>query len=128
MSQPIKQQQRAKEPEKGAFPLDHFGECTSEKTAYLRCLRAHEQEALECRELSKAYLECRMRTNLMQTQPLSELGFVSTNSSSSAPVKAAAAAKTKKAQAGSIEGESAKEGFVAGARRARSQWSDDKNA
>jgi cytochrome c oxidase assembly protein subunit 19 len=26
-------------PEKGAFPLDHFGECTSFKEKYLECLR-----------------------------------------------------------------------------------------
>jgi hypothetical protein len=26
-------------PEKGAFPLDHFGECTATKEKYLECLR-----------------------------------------------------------------------------------------
>lgn len=30
-------------PEKGAFPLDHFGECTSFKEKYLECLRVRRE-------------------------------------------------------------------------------------
>ena len=72
-------------PEKGVFPLDHFGECKSVragvlltfiqpantfrsgeaafsqlKDAYLECLKANSHKAEACRALSKSYLECRM--------------------------------------------------------------------
>ena len=49
-------------PEKGVFPLDHFGECAPRKAAYLACLDAHGANGatVECRKLAKQYLECRM--------------------------------------------------------------------
>ena len=85
-------------PEKGVFPLDHFGECkqvhdrpptplpllelpeshrgspqlsTSQppckrhgaaqvKDDYLACLKQHNNNAQECREVAKLYLACRM--------------------------------------------------------------------
>eukprot|EP00850_Spirogloea_muscicola_P002219 SM000008S22308 [mRNA] locus=s8:891257:891853:- [translate_table: standard] len=62
-------------PEKGVFPLDHFGECQEEMHAYMACLREHGGEAGRCRQLSKTYLQCRMSKNLMAEQKLSELGF-----------------------------------------------------
>ena len=62
-------------PEKGVFPLDHFGECKKAMRAYLACLRKHGDDAATCREVSKKYLECRMDRELMAKQPLEELGF-----------------------------------------------------
>lgn len=77
-------------PEKGVFPLDHFGECKQAgsytlslmvlaiaflipyaslegslgahqvKEEYMLCLKSHNSQAEPCRKLAKAYLECRM--------------------------------------------------------------------
>ena len=43
-------------PDKGSFPLDHFGECTNAKTAYMDCLKRNEMQGQEdeCRALSAA--------------------------------------------------------------------------
>lgn len=79
---------RPRPPDKGAFPLDHFGksdrahaasrhnqwlcihvlkwyfvstgECKSFKETYMRCLRESHFDNSRCREESKEYLECRM--------------------------------------------------------------------
>ncbi|KAH9827152.1 Cytochrome c oxidase assembly protein COX19 [Teratosphaeria destructans] len=48
-------------PERGSFPLDHDAECQPIMKQYLRCLRSQRgTPSEECRELSKAYLQCRM--------------------------------------------------------------------
>ena len=47
-------------PEKGSFPLDHYGECADAMKAYLKCMEESESNAFKCRELSKEYLVCRM--------------------------------------------------------------------
>ena len=62
-------------PEKGVFPLDHFGECKQVKEAYAECLRANDNAADACRDLAKQYLECRMERQLMAQQDLRDLGF-----------------------------------------------------
>ncbi|GAQ82352.1 hypothetical protein KFL_001090010 [Klebsormidium nitens] len=62
-------------PEKGVFPLDHFGECKQHMAAYMACLKEHGSQSEPCRELSKTYLQCRMERNLMAKQDLEELGF-----------------------------------------------------
>uniref|UniRef100_A0A2K5BYR1 CHCH domain-containing protein n=1 Tax=Aotus nancymaae TaxID=37293 RepID=A0A2K5BYR1_AOTNA len=49
-------------PEKGRFPLDHFGECKSFKEKFMK-------------NESKEYLECRMERKLMLQEPLEKLGF-----------------------------------------------------
>ncbi|KAK9904671.1 hypothetical protein WJX75_000194 [Coccomyxa subellipsoidea] len=49
-----------KSPDKGVFPLDHFGECKQLKEDYMHCLQHNNSQAEECRSLAKAYLECRM--------------------------------------------------------------------
>lgn len=51
-------------PDKGSFPLDHFRECSDAKAKYIECLRANSMQAdsEECRQLSAAYLQCRMDT------------------------------------------------------------------
>jgi len=66
-----------KPPEKGVFPLDHFGECTEEKEAYMLCIKENKGKTASdtCKKEVKAYLECRMSKNLMIKQPLQELGF-----------------------------------------------------
>ncbi|GAB4817910.1 hypothetical protein N2152v2_004956 [Parachlorella kessleri] len=62
--------QAPKPPEKGVFPLDHFGECTTVKDEYLKCLADSKGDADACREVTKRYLR-----NLMAPQSLEELGF-----------------------------------------------------
>ncbi|XP_034844114.1 cytochrome c oxidase assembly protein COX19 [Mirounga angustirostris] len=62
-------------PDKGSFPLDHFGECQSFKEEFMRCLRDRKFENALCRRESKAYLECRMQRQLMAQEPLEKLGF-----------------------------------------------------
>jgi cytochrome c oxidase assembly protein subunit 19 len=106
-------------PEKGAFPLDHFGECTSFKEKYLECLRREKADSNRCKLESKMYLECRMAKELMAEQPLATLGFREehddkdeNNNNNNNDTE-----NEKNAR----EEENEKNGFVAGARRARQQ-------
>ncbi|KAM5152560.1 cytochrome c oxidase assembly protein COX19 [Mantella aurantiaca] len=62
-------------PQKGAFPLDHFGECKPFKETFMKCLRGNSFQSNLCREESKEYLECRMERQLMAKEPLEKLGF-----------------------------------------------------
>ncbi|XP_057606494.1 cytochrome c oxidase assembly protein COX19 isoform X3 [Hippopotamus amphibius kiboko] len=62
-------------PDKGSFPLDHFGECKSFKEKFMKCLRDNNFESALCRNESKEYLECRMERRLMAREPLEKLGF-----------------------------------------------------
>ncbi|KAF2233192.1 hypothetical protein EV356DRAFT_448859, partial [Viridothelium virens] len=63
-------------PERGSFPLDHFGECKDIMQSYLRCLRAYRgTNDQECRMLSKQYLQCRMDRNLMAPDEMKNLGY-----------------------------------------------------
>ena len=62
-------------PIKGAFPLDHAGECHREVFVYLNCLKENEQQLINCRELAKLYFECRMQAGLMTREEWSPLGF-----------------------------------------------------
>ncbi|GAX80504.1 hypothetical protein CEUSTIGMA_g7942.t1 [Chlamydomonas eustigma] len=62
-------------PEKGVFPLDHFGECKQLAQDYLTCLEKNENEARPCNDLAKRYFECRMDRKLMVKQDLAELGI-----------------------------------------------------
>ena len=66
-----------KPPDKGSFPLDHYGECTEPKKLYMQCLREHAMatQSDECRELSAAYLKCRMDRELMAKEDLGRLGL-----------------------------------------------------
>lgn len=64
-----------KPPEKGVFPLDHFGECKQVMQDYMQCLKRHGSIAEQCRPLAKRYLECRMDRELMAKQQLEDLGF-----------------------------------------------------
>ena len=47
-------------PDKGSFPLDHFGECSHVKEVYMGCLKQHAMQSEDCRHLAAAYLQCRM--------------------------------------------------------------------
>ncbi|NXR86571.1 COX19 protein, partial [Hypocryptadius cinnamomeus] len=65
-------------PDKGAFPLDHFGECSAFKERFMECLRHSGYESAACRQSAMAYLECRMDrpvAQLMANEPLEKLGF-----------------------------------------------------
>ncbi|XP_077172891.1 cytochrome c oxidase assembly protein COX19 isoform X1 [Paroedura picta] len=62
-------------PDKGSFPLDHFGECKAFKEKYMKCLRENGSDNSLCRHESKEYLECRMDRQLMAREPLEKLGF-----------------------------------------------------
>ena len=76
-------------PARGSFPLDHAGECKPHMTAFLACMRAQTEAATGgahrggeaaaahagCKELSKAYLQCRMQRGLMAPEDLDSLGF-----------------------------------------------------
>ena len=90
-------------PARGSFPLDHGGECKAAMAAYLACMRAQEGGAQReaathaaCKELSKAYLQCRMQRGLMAPEDLDTLGYsplhVVTPESPEAAAAAAAAA------------------------------------
>ncbi|XP_055360290.1 cytochrome c oxidase assembly protein COX19 isoform X3 [Betta splendens] len=62
-------------PDKGAFPLDHLGECKAFKEKFMKCLRQSTFDNSKCRLQSKDYLECRMNHQLMDIEPLEKLGF-----------------------------------------------------
>lgn len=74
MSRPAKSSQSAP-PQKGVFPLDHHGECKLAAKNYMACLEGNNRDYFKCKELSKAYFECRMDKNLMLKEDLNEMGF-----------------------------------------------------
>ncbi|CAL6285700.1 unnamed protein product [Bathycoccus prasinos] len=107
-------------PEKGAFPLDHFGECATFKETYLKCLQKQKSDANKCTMESKSYLECRMAKELMAKQPLSELGFTEEDPKEETNANRGRK-EEKKRSTEKEEEENERNGFVAGARRARQQ-------
>lgn len=75
---------------------------------YLTCLRNQQDQHHKCRELSRAYLQCRMDRALMAEENLDEMGF-SKDSVVENPV--------------SYEGIKEKEGFTAGKHiKKRRKW------
>jgi cytochrome c oxidase assembly protein subunit 19 len=52
--------QSKRPPEKGSFPLDHYGECKPAMKEFLACMREHGNTHIDCKKLSAAYLQCRM--------------------------------------------------------------------
>ncbi|XP_014034649.1 cytochrome c oxidase assembly protein COX19 [Salmo salar] len=66
---------RPRAPDKGSFPLDHFGECKAFKEKFMKCLKDNSYDNSMCRLQSKDYLECRMDNQLMAKEPLEKLGF-----------------------------------------------------
>lgn len=68
-------------PERGSFPLDHDGECTTQMQEYLNCIKLVKGEnAPNCRLLAKKYLKCRMDNRLMDKDDWKHLGLPSDKS------------------------------------------------
>jgi cytochrome c oxidase assembly protein subunit 19 len=100
-----------KPPEKGVFPLDHFGECQAVKEKYMACLKEHNGQTEACREVAKLYLECRMDKNLMAQQSLRDLGFE--ESTKRSPSSSSSSAEVQPQQREDSRTKE-KQGFVAG--------------
>jgi cytochrome c oxidase assembly protein subunit 19 len=66
---------RAKPPDKGSFPIDHFNECTDIHDRYMKCLKRNKNDNMSCRVIAKDYLQCRMDHNLMASETMQNLGF-----------------------------------------------------
>ncbi|WFC99474.1 Cytochrome c oxidase assembly protein cox19 [Malassezia yamatoensis] len=62
-------------PERGSFPLDHYGDCKEAMKEYMKCLKENKNNNGACRHLSKKYLECRMDNDLMERDDMNHLGF-----------------------------------------------------
>ncbi|KAI0762737.1 hypothetical protein C8Q74DRAFT_1206770 [Fomes fomentarius] len=62
-------------PDRGSFPLDHYGECKQYMTTYLDCLRKNKNNSTPCRHLNRDYLECRMARGLMDRDEWQNLGL-----------------------------------------------------
>lgn len=76
-------------PERGSFPLDHYGECTEHMTKYLNCLKfTNNQNAPNCRILAKNYLKCRMDNQLMDQSDWDSLGLTNLPTEKSPTTKA----------------------------------------
>ncbi|CAI5713140.1 unnamed protein product [Hyaloperonospora brassicae] len=67
--------QNKRPPQKGSFPLDHYGECKPVMKRFLACMREHGNSHIDCKKLSAEYLQCRMDKGLMQQEELEKLGF-----------------------------------------------------
>ncbi|KAK3816474.1 MAG: cytochrome c oxidase assembly protein COX19 [Benniella sp.] len=65
----------ANPPDRGSFPLDHEGECSTFMKEYLNCLKENQNNNGKCRHLSKEYLACRMQKGLMGADSFKNLGF-----------------------------------------------------
>lgn len=64
-------------PERGSFPLDHYGECKKQMLDYLKCMKYTENKnAPNCRILAKSYLKCRMDNQLMDKSDWASLGLI----------------------------------------------------
>ncbi|KAI0318984.1 hypothetical protein OF83DRAFT_1055852 [Amylostereum chailletii] len=62
-------------PNRGSFPLDHYGECKDAMAQYLECLKKNSSTSTECRHLSRDYLGCRMQKGLMGKDEWRNLGL-----------------------------------------------------
>jgi cytochrome c oxidase assembly protein subunit 19 len=95
-------------PQRGIFPLDHFGECQAPMQAYIECLQANQETHHKCRDQSKDYLECRMSKGLMSQENLEQMGY---------------SEEQKVVDAKVYDKKKEKEGFVAGKHiEGKSQW------
>lgn len=86
-------------PQRGIFPLDHYGDCQTQMQAYLDCLAAANDAHHKCRDFSKEYLTCRMEHDLMAKEDLNNLGY-----SEMAAVKGAKEYDNSKEKAGYVAG------------------------
>jgi hypothetical protein len=55
--------------------LHVVGECKNAMKTYLNCLKENKSDHHSCRDMSKAYLQCRMDNDLMRKEDMNELGF-----------------------------------------------------
>ncbi|KIP03519.1 hypothetical protein PHLGIDRAFT_110785 [Phlebiopsis gigantea 11061_1 CR5-6] len=62
-------------PDRGSFPLDHYGECKEYMSVYLDCLRKNSSNSTPCRPLNRNYLDCRMNKGLMDRDDWKNLGL-----------------------------------------------------
>eukprot|EP01114_Cavostelium_apophysatum_P009574 TRINITY_DN22754_c0_g1_i1.p1 TRINITY_DN22754_c0_g1~~TRINITY_DN22754_c0_g1_i1.p1 ORF type:complete len:110 (+),score=10.16 TRINITY_DN22754_c0_g1_i1:160-489(+) len=62
-------------PEKGSFPLDHFGECKEFMKSYMECLKTNTNASVNCRDQARRYLSCRMDAGLMAKEEFDRLGL-----------------------------------------------------
>ncbi|PAV21831.1 cytochrome c oxidase assembly cox19 [Pyrrhoderma noxium] len=62
-------------PDRGSFPLDHYGECKEQMKLYLSCLQKNGATSSPCRLAGKEYLECRMTKGLMERDEWHKLGM-----------------------------------------------------
>jgi cytochrome c oxidase assembly protein subunit 19 len=62
-------------PERGAFPLDFYGQCNNLVKEYLECLQENKQDANKCKPAAKKYFQCRMQKGLMEKEEFIHLGF-----------------------------------------------------
>eukprot|EP00920_Eleutheroschizon_duboscqi_P036058 GHVT01087259.1.p1 GENE.GHVT01087259.1~~GHVT01087259.1.p1 ORF type:complete len:178 (+),score=23.28 GHVT01087259.1:3672-4205(+) len=67
--------QKVKAPERGSFPLDHFGECRALRNEYMQCLNRRQHDNSSCRYLAKQYMQCRMDNKLMALENLENMGY-----------------------------------------------------
>ncbi|KAF9786009.1 hypothetical protein BJ322DRAFT_1004418 [Thelephora terrestris] len=71
-------------PDRGSFPLDHYGECKGYMIRYLECLKTNGSTSTPCRVLSKDYLDCRMNRGLMERDDWKNLGMGNLDASQNA--------------------------------------------
>ncbi|KAG0085787.1 Cytochrome c oxidase assembly protein cox19 [Podila epicladia] len=81
-------------PDRGSFPLDHDGECSTFMKEYLACLKENANNNGKCRHLSKQYLSCRMEKGLMGNDSFKNLGFHDDDSEQNDPKGTASAGAT----------------------------------
>ena len=82
-----RQTPRGSPPDKGSFPLDHFGECKALMKTFMSCLKENEYNQRKCRVESREYLQCRMDNDLMVSEDLDDLGFNDNQTKSDQPDK-----------------------------------------
>ena len=70
---------KPKAPELGAFPLDHFRECSNKIREYFACLERENHLAPKCRNETREYLACRMEKGLMSDQNIGNFGIPETS-------------------------------------------------
>ncbi|KAF9650751.1 hypothetical protein BDM02DRAFT_3111801 [Thelephora ganbajun] len=74
-------------PDRGSFPLDHYGECKEYMIRYLGCLKTNGSASTPCRALGKDYLDCRMNRGLMERDDWKNLGMGNLDTSQSVSAK-----------------------------------------
>jgi cytochrome c oxidase assembly protein subunit 19 len=68
MATPAKRGPAPTPPDKGSFPLDHYGDCTAFQARYLQCVRESKAKSSDCKPVMKEYLECRMQQSALHSR------------------------------------------------------------